>query len=184
MSPATCRPRDHEPPPCRHTRDGTIGLALSPGIGGRRGRRREWIAPRQAAESAPAQGSPADAALSSSPSAPASPRTYAAIAEHPLFFPSRQPWTPPPAIEPKPPPLKAGSSPLANYTLVGVAITNANRVALLKSSTTAKTITLTEGRELDGWTLREINRERLRFESGGATHEIRFPAPKAGSREK
>jgi hypothetical protein len=144
----------------------------------------EWIAPRQGAESASAQGSPADAALSSSPSAAAPPRNYAAIAEHPLFYPGRQPWTPPPATEPKPPPPKAGPSPLANYTLVGVAITNANRVALLKSSTTAKTITLTEGRELDGWTVREISRERLRFESGGASYEIRFPAPKTGSREK
>ena len=144
----------------------------------------EWIAPRQAAEFAPARGSPPDAALSSNPSAAAPPRTYAAIAEHPLFYPSRQPWTPPPAIEPKPPPLKAGPSPLANYTLVGVAITNANRVALLKSSTTAKTITVTEGRELDGWILREISRERLRFESGSATHDMRFPAAKAGNRDK
>ena len=142
----------------------------------------EWIAPRQGAESAPARGSPADAAVSGSPSAAAPPGTYAAIAEHPLFYPSRQPWTPPPAIEPNPPPAKAAPSPLANYTLVGVAITNANRVALLKSSTTAKTITLTEGRELDGWILREITRERLRFESSGATHDMRFPAPKTGSR--
>ena len=144
----------------------------------------EWIAPRQAAEFAPARGSPPDAALSSRPSSAAPPRTYAAIAEHPLFYPSRQPWAPPPAIEPKPPPPKAGPSPLASYTLVGIAITNANRVALLKSSTTAKTVTLMEGGELDGWTLREISRERLRFESGGAIHEMRFPAPKTGSREK
>jgi len=65
--------------------------------------------------------------------------------------------------------------PLANYILSGVVITNTNRVALLKSSNTAKTIALTEGRELDGWTLREIGRERLRFESGGTTYEMSFP---------
>ena len=70
--------------------------------------------------------------------------------------------------------------PLANYTLAGVVITSANRVALLKSSNPAKTVTLTEGRDLDGWTLREISRERLRFESGGTTYDMHFPAVKTG----
>jgi hypothetical protein len=51
---------------------------------------------------------------------------------------------------------------------------------LLKSSTTAKTVTLTEGRDLEGWTLREITREHLRFESAGSTYDLRFPAAKTG----
>jgi hypothetical protein len=50
------------------------------------------------------------------------------------------------------------------------------RAPVKGKSSTAKTIALTEGRELDGWTLREIGRERLRFESGsGTTYDMRFP---------
>jgi hypothetical protein len=139
----------------------------------------EWIVPRELTQYAPALGSAIDVSAQGSPAAASSAGTYPAIAEHPLFYPTRRPWAPPPATETAP--AQTGPAPLANYILGGVVITNANRVALLKSSNTAKTIALTEGRELDGWTLREIDRERLRFESGSATYEMSFPlAPKPG----
>lgn len=139
----------------------------------------EWIAPQRLAVYAPAQSVAIDVPRSSSPAAVPPAATYPAIAEHPLFYPTRQPWTPP-AVETKAPPTQTGPVPLANYVLVGVVITNANRAALVKSSTNAKTVTLTEGRELKGWTLREITRERLRFESGGAAWDMGFPAAKPG----
>ena len=142
----------------------------------------EWIMPRELAEYMPAPAAASDAPPAGSPAAARAAATYAAIAEHPLFYPTRQPWAPPPAAETKAPLPQAATVPLANYVLAGVVITNANRVALLKSSTTAKTLTLTEGRDLDGWTLREISREGLRFESGGATYDMRFPALKTGTR--
>jgi hypothetical protein len=140
----------------------------------------EWITPRELTEYAPAPAGASNAPPAGSPAAARAAAIYAAIAEHPLFYPTRQPWAPPPAAEPKAPLPQTAAVPLANYTLAGVVITSANRVALLKSSTTAKTLTLTEGRDLDGWTLREITREHLRFESGGTTYDMHFPATKAG----
>jgi hypothetical protein len=141
----------------------------------------EWIMPREPAEYMPVPAVASNAPPAGSPAVARAAGTYPAIVEHPLFYPTRQPWAPPPVAETKAPPPPA-TVPLANYTLAGVVITNASRVALLKSSTTAKTITLTEGRDLDGWTLREITRERLRFESGDATYDMHFPAVKARPR--
>jgi hypothetical protein len=135
----------------------------------------EWIAPRELAQYAPALGTPINVPVEGGPATAPSTGTYPAIAEHPLFYPTRHPWAPPPPPATAPAAAQTGPAPLANYILGGVVITNANRLALLKSSNTAKTIALTEGRELDGWTLREIGRERLRFEFGGATYEMRFP---------
>jgi hypothetical protein len=135
-----------------------------------------WIAPRELAQYAPALGTAINVPVEGGPTAAPSAGTYPAIAEHPLFYPTRRPWAapPPPAVAPVT--AQTGPTPLANYTLGGVVITDAIRVALLKSSNTAKTIALTEGRELDGWTLREIGRERLRFESGsGTTYDMSFP---------
>ncbi|HKM73467.1 MAG TPA: hypothetical protein VKF83_02925 [Stellaceae bacterium] len=135
----------------------------------------EWIAPRELAQYAPALGTAINVPPQGSPAAAPSAGTYPAIAAHPLFYPTRQPWAAPPPPAAAPATAQTGPTPLANYILSGVVITNANRVALLKSSNTAKTIALAEGRELDGWTLREISRERLRFESGSATYDMSFP---------
>jgi hypothetical protein len=141
-----------------------------------------WIAPRELAQYAPALGTAINVPVEGGPTAAPSAGTYPAIAEHPLFYPTRRPWAapPPPAVAPVT--AQTGPTPLANYTLGGVVITDAIRVALLKSSNTAKTIALTEGRELDGWTLREIGREWLRFESGGATYDMSFPLPQKPAR--
>jgi len=135
----------------------------------------EWIAPRELAQYTPALGTAINVPALGGPAAAPSPGTYPAIAGHPLFYPTRQPWAPPPPPAAATTTAQTGPTPLANYILSGVVITNANRVALLKSSNTAKTIALTEGRELDGWTLREISRERLRFESGSTTYDMSFP---------
>jgi hypothetical protein len=142
----------------------------------------EWIMPRELAEYAAAPAAPGNAAPAGGPTAARVAGTYPAIAAQPLFYATRQPWAPPPAAETKAPSPQAMPVPLANYTLTGVVMTSANRVALLKSSTTAKTVTLAEGRDLDGWTLREISREHLRFESGGTIYDMRFPTAKTGSR--
>jgi hypothetical protein len=134
----------------------------------------EWITPRELAQYTPAVGTATNPPIEGGPAAAPSAGTYPAIAEHPLFYPTRVPWAAPPPPAAAPATAQTGPAPLANYILGGVVITDAIRVALLKSSNTAKTIALTEGRELDGWTLREIGRERLRFESGSATYEMSF----------
>lgn len=98
---------------------------------------------------------------------------YPAIAAHPLFYPSRKPWTPPPPPAPAPPPpaVAATPSPLTNYFLVGVVVSDSMRSALVKAQTN-KILTLSEGQEIDGWTLKEITPERLFFTAGNATYEM------------
>jgi hypothetical protein len=106
---------------------------------------------------------------------------YPAIAEHPLFYPTRQPWVPPPpkAAPPAPPaPTPTAVHPLQKYQLVGIVISEGARAALLKSSDGGKTVTVSEGQQLHGWTLREITRDALHFESGGDAYDIKFPTPR------
>jgi general secretion pathway protein N len=98
---------------------------------------------------------------------------YPAIAEHPLFYPSRKPWQPPPPPAPAPPPpvVAAAPSPLTNYFLVGVVLSDSMRSALVRAQAD-KILTLSEGQEIDGWTLKEITPERLIFTAGNATYEM------------
>ena len=98
---------------------------------------------------------------------------YPAIAEHPLFYPTRKPWKPPPPPAPAPPPpaVAAAPSPLTNYFLVGVVVSDSMRSALVRAQAN-KILTLSEGQEIDGWTLKEITPERLFFTAGNSTYEM------------
>ncbi|WP_048863293.1 hypothetical protein, partial [Acidisphaera rubrifaciens] len=102
---------------------------------------------------------------------------YPAIAEHPLFYPSRTPWTPPPP--PPPAPAAPARSPLTDYVLVGVIVSGQARSALIRPPGTAKIIRLAEGQDLAGWKLEEITRNQLRFAAGGSTYDMTFPRPSA-----
>jgi hypothetical protein len=95
---------------------------------------------------------------------------YPAIGAHPLFYPSRAPWTPPPP--PAAAPVVAAPSTLTSYDLVGVVVSGSMRSAMIKAAQANKTVTLSEGQELEGWTLKSITRERLYFTSGEATYEM------------
>jgi len=97
---------------------------------------------------------------------------YPAIAAHPLFYPTRKPWTPPPPPPAEPPPVvvKAPSS-LSDYFLVGVVASGNLRSALVRGQPD-KILTLSEGQEIEGWTLKEITPERLFFTAGNATYEM------------
>lgn len=106
---------------------------------------------------------------------------YPAIAEHPLFYPTRQPWAPPaPKAAPPAPQAPAPTTvhPLQKYQLVGVVISEGARTALLKPSDGGKTVTISEGQQLNGWTLLEISREALHFESAGDAYDLKFPTPR------
>ena len=125
--------------------------------------------------SPPAATPPAAASVAAVSSA------YPAIAEHPLFFPTRQPWAPPvpKAAPPVPPaPVPAAAHPLKKYQLVGVMISEGARTALIMPSDGGKTVFISEGQQLNGWTLREITREALHFESGDAAYDLKFPTPR------
>jgi hypothetical protein len=105
------------------------------------------------------------------------PRTvYAAIAQHPLFDPTRSPYVAPKVPEP---PAVPTLSPLREYGLLGIVIGKGTRIALLKPPANAKTVIATEGQAIDGWILRRITPGLLRFEKGGVDYEMRFAAPRA-----
>lgn len=102
---------------------------------------------------------------------------YPGIAQHPLFSPTRRPWLPPPTPAARE---AAAPSPPASFTVIGTVISGGVRRAIVRPPNGDKTIVLAEGQTLQGWTLRRIGRERLRFENDGATYELRFPPPRPG----
>ena len=108
----------------------------------------------------------------------------AAVAERPLFYPSRTPWAPPPPPPPAPPtpPVAKAPPPLTNYALVGVIVSGDTRSALIRPPGAKKIITIGEGEELAGWKLQEITRARLRFAAGAASYEMNFPIPSKSPR--
>jgi hypothetical protein len=123
---------------------------------------------------------PAIAPAAADPTARVSP-AYPAITEHPLFYPARLPWAPPaPKAAPPAPqaPAPTAVHPLQKYQLVGVVISEGARTALLKPSDGSKTVRISEGQQLNGWTLREISRDALHFESAGDAYDIKFPTPR------
>jgi len=136
--------------------------------------------PTQLPVSALAPSPPAAAPAVADPVIQVSP-AYPAIAEHPLFYPTRQPWVPPPP-KPAPPAPQAQAPtaphPLQKYQLVGIVISEGMRTALLKPTDGSKTVVISEGQDLNGWTLREISRDGLHFESAGAGYDIKFPTPR------
>jgi hypothetical protein len=136
--------------------------------------------PIQLPLSALAPSPPAAEPAAADPAAQVSP-AYPAIAEHPLFYPTRQPWVPPPPKATPPvaqAPAPAAAHPLQKYQLIGTVISQGARTALLKPSDGGKTVTVSEGQQLNGWTLREIGRDAAHFEAGGESYDIKFPTPR------
>jgi general secretion pathway protein N len=99
---------------------------------------------------------------------------YPAIAAYPLFYPTRRPWKPPPPEPPAAP--IASPSPLTAYTLIGVVVSGNMRSALVRAQA-SKVLTLSEGEEIDGWTLKSITPERLLFTANEATYEMTARKP-------
>ncbi|HEY1300533.1 MAG TPA: hypothetical protein VGF07_08545 [Stellaceae bacterium] len=102
---------------------------------------------------------------------------YPAIAEHPLFDPSRQPWAPP-APPPHPDVAATGPAALQNYELSGVVISAHGRTALLRTKAGGKILILSEGQKFDGWTLQLVGPEGLHFDSGGSGYDLKFASPR------
>jgi hypothetical protein len=110
---------------------------------------------------------------------PPVPIAYAAIAEHPLFHPSRQPWVAPP---PPAPPAAHAAPPPPDYFVSGVVLSGSARSAIVKQSGAAKTMLVSEGDTLGGWTLRRIDATGLHFEAAGQTYDLDFPRSRQGGR--
>lgn len=102
------------------------------------------------------------------------PEVYAAIAEYPLFEPTRRPY-----IAPKPP---ARATPAAvvlrDYTLLGIVIGDGTRIAVLQPPANGKIVFAAEGQAVGGWTLRRITPRLVRFANGAAHYDMRFAGPR------
>lgn len=121
------------------------------------------------AQAAPAGGTPDDLRGESDQAS--------RIAAHPLFYPSRKPWTPPPPPEPPKGEEKPPAPPLSGYKLVGVVISGTSQSALIKEPSGEKTLVLQAGQTLDGWELKRVTKDKVHFESGGQAYELAFPRP-------
>ncbi len=67
---------------------------------------------------------------------------YPAIAQHPLFSPTRRPWLPPPTPAARE---AAGPAPPASFTVIGTVIGGGVRRAIVRPPNGDKTIVLAEG---------------------------------------
>jgi hypothetical protein len=103
---------------------------------------------------------------------------YSAIGRHPLFSPTRQPWVPPPAAVDSA--RHAAPAPPAGFAVIGTVVGGGIRRAIVRPPNGDTTILLAEGQQLQGWTLRRIGRESLRFERAAATWQLRLSPPGSG----
>lgn len=105
------------------------------------------------------------------------------ITDRPLFSITRRPVPPrehepeisaiipvaPPAPPPAPPAL----------SLIGIATDPDRRVALLRSAQTGLVVVLGEGQGFDGWTLHQVENDRVIFRIGSSETVITFTEPQA-----
>lgn len=100
---------------------------------------------------------------------------YPAIAEHPLFSPTREPYVPPKAPAPA---TVVEHSALRDYLLLGTVVEGNTRVAILKPPGGHEAIRAIPGQTIAGWKLREITPDALNFENGAARFALHFPSPR------
>ncbi len=119
----------------------------------------------------------AAAAVEPRRAAPLSPPAalYPAIAEHPLFSPTRMPF-----VAPKVAPLAAagGHSPLDDYVLLGTVVEGDTRIALLKPPDGHQAIRAVTGQIIAGWKLSAITPQAVQFENGTARLALHFSTPR------
>ena len=107
-------------------------------------------------------------------SAAASPlQEFAAISERPLFTSTRRPPEPEPVVAGAAPP--APPTPLPDLKLVGVAITEELRAALVWDQRNRVFKRLEEGHSESGWDLTQVGPDAVVFTRGETRREIRLP---------
>jgi len=90
----------------------------------------------------------------------------AVVQTRPLFSPTRRPAAPTASALSKP-------SAAASFTLVGILISPAGRYALLESGQPARLSRVTEGQQIDGWTVTSILPDRVVLRSASGQSEVR-----------
>ncbi len=108
-----------------------------------------------------------------------------------LAFPWEQPPGTPAAAaaapgelrHPDPPvPTAYAAPPPPDYFVSGVVLSGSARSAIVRQSGAAKTMLVSEGDTLGGWTLRRIDATGLHFEAAGQTYDLDFPRSRQGGR--
>ena len=100
---------------------------------------------------------------------------YVEIIERPLFMEDRRPFVPPEVVSPaKPRTRKAPASRKEEqiFNLSAIIITDEKRIALLESGREKKLHKVSQGDELDGWTISNIAPNRISMQKGTETREM------------
>jgi general secretion pathway protein N len=92
--------------------------------------------------------------------------TYAEVTERPLFSPSRR--SPPPQLA------QGKQTDAGGLVLSGIILTSDARVALVQSGKTAPAKRLTEGQEIEGWSVQSILPDRIVLRRGATEHELKL----------
>lgn len=90
---------------------------------------------------------------------------YAVVTERPLFSESRRPL-----LEAA----SAGDALSAMFTLVGIVMTGSDRYALIQHGRPPHLDRAREGQELDGWTIRSIQPDRVVFQRDAQRFDLKF----------
>jgi general secretion pathway protein N len=100
--------------------------------------------------------------------------------ERPLFSPSRRPPAPPIArVEPPPPVAKPAEPERPQFSLIGVVVGRAERIAVFLDETTKEVVRLQKNEDHGGWTLRDVKRREATFQKDRWTVVLAIPAPGA-----
>ncbi len=107
---------------------------------------------------------------------------YAPVFEHPLFNPDRKPDPPPvepPPLDPLEPaepaaPPGPSSAGLTTLRLVGIAISEGGRVALLRREGMAEVLRLRPGDMIDGWKVQSVDRAAVTLTAEEQQYTIAF----------
>jgi general secretion pathway protein N len=100
--------------------------------------------------------------------------SYAEVTARPLFSATRRP-APQQAFA-------RGSPELTSLVLTGVILTSDSRTALVQEAKAPKPIRLTEGQEIQGWTVQSILPDRIVIRRGTVEQEVRLHAESQSGR--
>jgi general secretion pathway protein N len=99
--------------------------------------------------------------------------SYAEVTARPLFSASRRP-APQQAAQ-------RGSLEPASLALIGIIISSQSRIALVQEAKSPKPIRLTEGQEVQGWTVQSILPDRIVIRRGTLEQEVKLHAASQGA---
>lgn len=109
--------------------------------------------------------------------------SISALADRPLFEPGRRPYKPPPPAPPPPPvaappppaPPPAKTPAQQGYQLTGTLLIQGKHVAMLRHQGAPRTLRVSEGAEVGGWTAVRIQQGRITFRLGDREDDLELP---------